>query len=94
MQLFFIIGMSFLKNFNSEGPLFLNLQSEKRKRDLLSEIVLEEQRSRELSKIVKELLPERNNSVRTEKPPQSRRVLLYLSYSVRVRELDVPCLLF
>ncbi|KAH7528269.1 hypothetical protein FEM48_Zijuj05G0054600 [Ziziphus jujuba var. spinosa] len=48
-------------------------QSEKRKQDLLSEIVLEEQRNRELSKIVKELLPEQNNSVRTEKPPQSRR---------------------
>lgn len=90
MQLFFIVEMSFLRIL-SEEPLFFNLQSEKRKQDLLSEIVLEEQRNRELSKIVKELLPEQNNSVRTEKPPQSRRVLLYLSHPIG--ELDVPCLL-
>ncbi|PON45607.1 hypothetical protein PanWU01x14_257180 [Parasponia andersonii] len=45
-------------------------ESEKRKQDLLSEIVLEEQRSRELSKIVKELHPEPKNSVFVDK--QSR----------------------
>ncbi|KAL5729689.1 hypothetical protein ACHQM5_002602 [Ranunculus cassubicifolius] len=37
-------------------------QSEKRKQDLLAEIEAEEQRGRELSKIVKELLPEANNT--------------------------------
>ncbi|KAF3436828.1 hypothetical protein FNV43_RR19581 [Rhamnella rubrinervis] len=48
-------------------------QSEKRKQDLLSEIVLEEQRSRELSKIVKELLPDRKSNIHAEKPSHPRR---------------------
>ncbi|XP_062116024.1 uncharacterized protein LOC133830122 [Humulus lupulus] len=43
-------------------------ESEKRKQDLLSEIVLEEQRSRELSKIVKELIPEPKISAAVDKP--------------------------
>ncbi|KAJ0048819.1 hypothetical protein Pint_15645 [Pistacia integerrima] len=47
-------------------------QSEKRKQDLLAEILLEEQRSRELSKIVQELLPESKNSV-VEKPIRARK---------------------
>ncbi|KAF7838201.1 uncharacterized protein G2W53_006683 [Senna tora] len=47
-------------------------QSEKRKQDLLDEIVLEEQRGRELSKIVKELLPDtKNNAV--QKPLRARK---------------------
>ncbi|KAK9995508.1 hypothetical protein SO802_020194 [Lithocarpus litseifolius] len=56
-------------------------QSEKRKQDLLAKIVLEEQRGRELSKIVKEMLPDtkkkellpdpKKNAV--EKPVQARR---------------------
>ncbi|XP_031374763.1 uncharacterized protein LOC116189301 isoform X1 [Punica granatum] len=47
-------------------------QSEKRKQDLLAEIVMEEQRGRELSEIVKELLPEPNASL-TVKPSRTRR---------------------
>lgn len=56
-------------------------QSEKRKQDLLAKIVLEEQRGRELSKIVKEMLPDtkkkellpdpKKNAV--EKPARARR---------------------
>lgn len=70
----------------------IDLQSEKRKQDLLSEMVLEEQRSRELSKIVKELLPDQKNSVHAERPSQSRRVLFSLSHSARAGDLDVLCL--
>lgn len=47
-------------------------QSEKRKQDLLAEIVLEEQHSRELSKIVKELLPEPKN-ISPDRPSRTRR---------------------
>ncbi|KAF3976633.1 hypothetical protein CMV_000175 [Castanea mollissima] len=56
-------------------------QSEKRKQDLLAKLVLEEQRGRELSKIVKEMLPDtkkkellpdpKKNAV--EKPARARR---------------------
>lgn len=45
----------------------------KRKQDLLAEIVLEEQRGRELSKIVKELLTDPKNTV-LEKPTRARKV--------------------
>ncbi|XAR50301.1 hypothetical protein NMG60_11004588 [Bertholletia excelsa] len=48
-------------------------QSEKRKQDLLAEIVLEEQRGRELSKIVQELLPEPKKSTNVDKPFRSRK---------------------
>lgn len=54
--------------------LFLALQSEKRKQELLAEIVLEEQRGRELSKIVQELLPDPKVSV-VEKPSRARKVM-------------------
>lgn len=47
-------------------------ESEERKQDLLSEIVLEEQRSRELSKIVKEWLPDPKNDVIVDKPSKVR----------------------
>ncbi|XP_030940500.1 NKAP family protein CG6066 [Quercus lobata] len=47
-------------------------QSEKHKQDLLAKRVLEEQRGRELSKIVKEMLPDtKKNAV--EKPARARR---------------------
>ncbi|KAI4336285.1 hypothetical protein L6164_014829 [Bauhinia variegata] len=47
-------------------------QSEKRRQDLLAEIVLEEQRGRELSKIVNKLLPDtKNNAIET--PPRARK---------------------
>lgn len=57
------------------------MQSEKRKQDLLSEIVLEEQRSRELSKIVKEWLPDPKNNVIVDKPSKviPRKVCVSLS---------------
>ncbi|XP_039067928.1 uncharacterized protein LOC120213965 isoform X3 [Hibiscus syriacus] len=48
------------------------VQSEERKQDLLAKILLEEQHGRELSKIVKELLPEPKNVV-VEKPLQARK---------------------
>ncbi|KAL7161783.1 hypothetical protein ACSBR2_042289 [Camellia fascicularis] len=48
-------------------------QSEKHKQDLLAEIVLEEQRGRELSKIVKELLPDPKNSTIVDKPSRARK---------------------
>lgn len=48
-------------------------QSEKRKQDLLAAIVAEEQRGRELSKIVKELLPDPKNTSLQEKPSLSRQ---------------------
>lgn len=47
-------------------------QSEKRKQELLAEILLEEQRGRELSKIVQELLPDPKVSV-VEKPSRARK---------------------
>ncbi|KAI9108815.1 hypothetical protein K1719_020120 [Acacia pycnantha] len=47
-------------------------QSEKRKQDLLTEMVLEEQRGRELSKIVKELLPDKKNDA-IQKPSRARK---------------------
>ncbi|KAM7483426.1 hypothetical protein LguiB_008009 [Lonicera macranthoides] len=47
--------------------------SEKRKQDLLAEIVLEEQRGKELSKIVRELLPDSKRSSVAQKPLQSRK---------------------
>ncbi|KAK8478691.1 hypothetical protein V6N13_040467 [Hibiscus sabdariffa] len=47
-------------------------KSEKRRLDLLAEILLEEQHGRELSKIFKELLPEQNNTI-VEKPLQARK---------------------
>ncbi|KAF9587328.1 hypothetical protein IFM89_001318 [Coptis chinensis] len=48
-------------------------QSEKRKQDLLAEIVAEEQRGRELSKIVKELLPDPKNLTVQEKSSLGRK---------------------
>ncbi|XP_024174247.1 uncharacterized protein LOC112179997 isoform X2 [Rosa chinensis] len=59
---------SFRKNYSSKLE-----QSEKRKQDLLAEIVLEEQHSRELSKIVKELLPEPKKIVSPDRPSRTRR---------------------
>ncbi|KAE8670337.1 DELLA protein GAI1-like [Hibiscus syriacus] len=47
-------------------------KSEKRRKDLLAEILLEEQHGRELSKIVKELLPEPKNT-NVEKPLRARK---------------------
>jgi hypothetical protein len=67
-------------------------QSEKRKQDLLAKMVLEEQRGRELSKIVKEMLPDpkkkellpdpKKNAV--EKPARARKVPFLLLHSIRV----------
>lgn len=48
-------------------------QSEKRKQDLLAAIVAEEQRGRELSKIVKELLPDPKNTSGQEKSSLGRQ---------------------
>ncbi|XP_062029465.1 uncharacterized protein LOC133745420 isoform X1 [Rosa rugosa] len=59
---------SIRKNYSSKLE-----QSEKRKQDLLAEIVLEEQHSRELSKIVKELLPEPKKIVSPDRPSRTRR---------------------
>ncbi|KAJ8752052.1 hypothetical protein K2173_001079 [Erythroxylum novogranatense] len=47
-------------------------QSEKRKQDLLAEVLLEEQRSRELSNFVKELVPDIKNTD-VEKPSRTRK---------------------
>jgi hypothetical protein len=60
----------------------LNSQSEKRKQDLLADIVLEEQRGRELSKTVKELLPEPKKTA-TGKPSRARKVLSLFLHSSR-----------
>ncbi|OVA04139.1 hypothetical protein BVC80_1501g3 [Macleaya cordata] len=48
-------------------------QSEKRKQDLLAEIVEEEQRGRELSKIVKDLLPDPKSTAIPQKPSRARK---------------------
>ncbi|PSR96755.1 Sister chromatid cohesion protein PDS5 B like [Actinidia chinensis var. chinensis] len=48
-------------------------KSEKRKQDLLVEIVMEEQRGRELSKIVRELHPGPKSSTIAGKPSRSRK---------------------
>ncbi|KAL5077786.1 hypothetical protein RYX36_016770 [Vicia faba] len=50
----------------------LKLQSEKQKQDLLAEIVFEEQRGRELSKIVNELSPPKKTNFLPE-PPRTRK---------------------
>ena len=69
------------------------MQSEKRKQDLLSEIVLEEQRSRELSKIVTELLPEPKNSVVVDKQSRSgpRRVIVFSFFISRIKDFFLLC---
>lgn len=48
-------------------------QSEKRKQELLAEMLLEEQRGKELSKIVKELLPQPRNNTIEQKPLRTRK---------------------
>ncbi|XP_057488785.1 uncharacterized protein LOC130774733 isoform X2 [Actinidia eriantha] len=48
-------------------------KSEKRKQDLLAEIVMEEQRGRELSKIVRELHPDPKSSTIAGKPSRFRK---------------------
>ncbi|XP_022843577.1 uncharacterized protein LOC111367098 isoform X2 [Olea europaea var. sylvestris] len=48
-------------------------QSEKRKQDLLAEILLEEQRGQELSKIVRDLLPDSKTSSVAQKPFRARK---------------------
>ncbi|XP_042477198.1 uncharacterized protein LOC122058625 isoform X2 [Macadamia integrifolia] len=48
-------------------------QSEKRKQDLLAEIMVEEQRGCEISKIVRELLPDPEKAAITEKPSRPRK---------------------
>lgn len=68
--------------------LIWNLQSQKRKQDLLAEMMLEEQRGRELSKIVREILPDSNNSAVEKKPPRARKVFFFFS------EFLFPLLLF
>lgn len=54
-----------------------NFQSERRKQDLLAEILLEEQRSNELSKIVKELIPDAKNTAVLENPSRTGKVLFF-----------------
>lgn len=73
------------KFLNTDGSYYVTSQSEKRKQDLLAKLGLEEQRGRELSKIVKEMLPDtkkkelppdpKKNAV--EKPARARRVLAF-----------------
>lgn len=53
----------------------LKFQSEKRKQELLAEIVYEEQRGRELSKIVNELIPAKEDN-RIQSPSRTRKVLI------------------
>ncbi|KAL2539610.1 hypothetical protein Adt_00588 [Abeliophyllum distichum] len=48
-------------------------QSEKRKQNLLAEMLLEEQRSRELSKIIRELLPDAKSAAIAQKPSGTRK---------------------
>ncbi|XP_019198816.1 PREDICTED: uncharacterized protein LOC109192575 isoform X2 [Ipomoea nil] len=48
-------------------------ESEKRKQDLLAEILLEDQKGRELSRIVKELLPDTNKSTAGIKQSRTRK---------------------
>ncbi|KAK6924716.1 hypothetical protein RJ641_009042 [Dillenia turbinata] len=48
-------------------------ESAKRKQDLLAEIMLEEQRGKELSKIVRDLIPDSKKTAPIEKPSQSRK---------------------
>lgn len=48
-------------------------QSQKRKQDLLAEMLLEEQRGQELSKIVKELLPDSKGLSDVRKPSRARK---------------------
>ncbi|XP_043703064.1 uncharacterized protein LOC122653186 [Telopea speciosissima] len=56
------------KNFTSKLE-----QSEKRKKDLLAEMMVEEQRGCELSKIVRELLPNPEKAAIAEKPSRARK---------------------
>lgn len=64
------------------------MQSEKRKQELLAEILLEEQRGRELSKIVQELLPDPKVSV-VEKPSRARKVNISFLFSPFCSMLDL-----
>lgn len=60
------------------------MKSEKRKQDLLDEMALEEQRGKELSKIVRELLPDSKKSAVAQKPFQARKVCSLFSFWIRV----------
>lgn len=54
---------------------WFKLQSEKRKQELLAEMVFEEQRGRELSKIVNELVPSKEDNP-IQNPSRARKVLV------------------
>lgn len=51
------------------------MQSEKRKRDLLAELAVEEQRGLEISRIVRELLPDSAQTTKLAKQSQARKVM-------------------
>ncbi|KAG8075318.1 hypothetical protein GUJ93_ZPchr0006g44543 [Zizania palustris] len=51
-------------------------ESEKRKQELLAQLAAEEQRGHELTKIVRELLPNAKKNVNSERQPRYRRVSL------------------
>lgn len=48
-------------------------QSEKHKQDLLSEIIIEEQRGRDLSKLVKEIVTDSKKAVSSQRPARTRK---------------------
>ncbi|KAF6145968.1 hypothetical protein GIB67_033327 [Kingdonia uniflora] len=73
-----IVNGDFLESNNSSTAMVRQNyatqleQSEKRKQELLAEVVIEEQRGRELSEIVRELLPDPKNTI-PEWPFRSRK---------------------
>nr|KJB38762.1 hypothetical protein B456_006G270900 [Gossypium raimondii]KJB38763.1 hypothetical protein B456_006G270900 [Gossypium raimondii] len=68
-------------------------KSEKRRQDLLAEILLEEQHGRELSKIVKELLPEPKSSI-VEKPGRARKVQIPLTLTAIMHDFVIYMAIF
>lgn len=73
--------------------IYFNRQSEKRKQDLLAEIVLEEQRGRELSKIVQEMLPDTKNNA-MQKPSRTRKVHVFSALCISIGFLIIHCLTY
>ncbi|XP_057460122.1 uncharacterized protein LOC130750556 [Actinidia eriantha] len=62
----------FLQTSSTTRKNYVKKLEQKRKQDLLAEIVLEEERGRELSKIVRESLPNPKSSTVVEKPSRVR----------------------
>lgn len=68
--------------------VLLHFQSEKRKQDLVADIVVEKQRGMDLPKIVRGSVPGPKSSAIAEKPSRARKVQLSISNCVLASGLE------